>query len=259
MKLTVLTENTAGGKLLAEHGLSYLIEHDGRNILFDTGHSSVFNENAISLGINLQEKVDAIVLSHGHWDHGDGLAFIQDKTLITHPLSFQKRYRKGESMNIGLALTKSELEKKFSLIESEKPYYITEKIIFLGGIPRSNNFESQKTTFVDAKGNDDFVPDDSALAIIEDDELIIISGCAHSGICNTTEYAKKVSGIKRIKTIIGGFHLKNIDSQTLETIKYFQQEDIGKLYPSHCTQLPALAAFYNEFNIRQVKTGLVLS
>ena len=46
MELTVLTENTAGGRLGAEHGLSYLIEHDGKTILFDTGHSDLFLKNA---------------------------------------------------------------------------------------------------------------------------------------------------------------------------------------------------------------------
>ncbi|MDP2890555.1 MAG: MBL fold metallo-hydrolase [Bacteroidota bacterium] len=63
MKLTVLTENTAGGKYLAEHGLSYLIEHEDKTILFDTGHSDVFMQNARQMGIELQNVVDLIVLS----------------------------------------------------------------------------------------------------------------------------------------------------------------------------------------------------
>lgn len=191
MKLTVLTENVAGGKFLAEHGSSYLIEHGGKTILFDTGHSNVFLKNSILIGYNLQESTDVIVLSHGHWDHGDGLQHISDKTLITHPNSFTKRYRKGGRQNIGLALSIAEIKNKFNLIESVKPYYITNDIIFLGEIPRLNNFESQKTSFTDEQGNDDFVPDDSALAIIQHNELIIITGCSHSGICNITEYAKK--------------------------------------------------------------------
>ncbi|MCK5704097.1 MAG: hypothetical protein KAI29_23250, partial [Cyclobacteriaceae bacterium] len=62
MKLTVLTENLAGGRLLAEHGLSYLIEHNGKTILFDTGHSDVFLKNAERMGIDIHDIIDAIVL-----------------------------------------------------------------------------------------------------------------------------------------------------------------------------------------------------
>lgn len=255
MKLTVLTENAAGGKLLAEHGLSYLIEHDGKNILFDTGHSSVFLVNSILLGISLPEIVDTILLSHGHWDHGNGLKFLNNKKLITHPKSFIKRYRKGSSENIGLSMSKEEIEAKYHLVESESPYYITQNIIFLGEIPRENTFESKSTSFIDAQGNDDFVPDDSAIVIIQNNELIIISGCAHAGICNITEYAKKVSVIKSVKAIIGGFHLKNRDAQLQNTVEYFKQIRVERLFPSHCTELPALSVFYNEFNVNQVKTG----
>ncbi len=259
MKLTVLTENTAGGKFLAEHGLSYLIEHDDKIILFDTGNTDVFLRNAHEMGIDLQNAVDMIVLSHGHWDHGDGLRFIGNKTLITHPGVFINRYRKGGTTNIGLALDKEALEKKFNLITSAKPSKITDHIIFLGEIPRSTYFESQTTNFVDENGVDDFVPDDSALAIIQDNSLIVVSGCAHSGICNICEHAKEVTGISKISVVIGGFHLKHIDEQTRQTIAYFKDEQIGRIIPSHCTELPALSAFYTEFKINQLKTGQVLS
>lgn len=257
MKLKVLTENTAGGKFLAEHGLSYIIEHEGKSILFDTGHSNVFLKNSMLMDYNIQESVDAIVLSHGHWDHGDGLQFISNKTLITHPNSFIKRYRRGSRRNIGLALSKSEIESKFNLICSDTPYYLTENIIFLGEIPRLNNFESQKTSFIDEQANDDFVPDDSALAIIQNKELIIITGCSHSGICNIIDYAIKISGISHVKMIIGGFHLKTGDLQTRMTIDYIKQLKVEHILPSHCTELPALVEFYNEFKIQQVKTGNV--
>lgn len=255
MKLTILTENMAGGEFLAEHGLSYLIEHDGKSILFDTGHSDVFLKNSSLKEYNIEKSIDAIVLSHGHWDHGNGLEHISNKTLITHPNSFIKRFRKGGDQNIGLSLSKSEIEKKFNLIESASPYYITKNIIFLGEIPRVNNFESQKTTFVDEQNNDDFVIDDSALAIIQDNELIIVTGCSHAGICNIVDYAIKISKIDKVKVIIGGFHLKKDDSQTQKTIDYLKHLNLGQVFPSHCTQLPAMAAVYNEFKNQQVRTG----
>jgi 7,8-dihydropterin-6-yl-methyl-4-(beta-D-ribofuranosyl)aminobenzene 5'-phosphate synthase len=259
MKLFVLTENMADDKFLAEHGLSYLIEQDGQTILFDTGHSDVFLKNAKILGIDIHSDIDTVVLSHGHWDHGDGLLYLKNKTLITHPASFIRRFRKNDDSNIGLAMNKGEIEKRFKLITSSKPYRISPKIIYLGEIPRENDYEAQTTTFVDENGNDDFIQDDSALVIINNKELIIISGCAHSGICNISEYAKRVTGLEKIKTVIGGFHLKYNDIQTQKTINYFKQQKIKQIYPSHCTDLPALAIFYNEFKTQQVKSGMIFN
>ncbi|MBK5208013.1 MAG: MBL fold metallo-hydrolase [Flavobacteriaceae bacterium] len=109
MKITILTENCAGAGFLAEHGLSYLIEHEGETILFDTGHTDVFIKNAYTLGVDIQKVVDMVVLSHGHWDHGDGLQYIDNKTLIAHPEVFIKRFRKKDNSNIGLKLSKSEI------------------------------------------------------------------------------------------------------------------------------------------------------
>ena len=96
LKLYVLNENMAGGKFRAEHGFSYLIEFKKEKILFDTGHTDVYLFNAEKLGINLQKEVTRIVLSHGHWDHGDGLRYIKNKELICHPGCFIKRYRRNE-------------------------------------------------------------------------------------------------------------------------------------------------------------------
>jgi len=259
MKLTVLTENVAGGRLGAEHGLSYLIEHDSKTILFDTGYSDLFMKNAERLNVNLIQDANVVVLSHGHWDHGNGLRYLSEKTLITHPSSFIKRYRKTDMSYIGLALTQEEIESNFDLKTTVEPYRISEKIIFLGEIPRENDFESQTTTFVDENGVPDFVPDDSAMAFILNDELVVVTGCSHSGICNIVEYAREVTGIKKVKAVIGGFHLKHNNRQTKRTIEYFNSLNIQHLHPSHCTELPALAAFYDEFGIEQLKTGTVLT
>ncbi len=256
MKLTILTENAAGGTFAAEHGLSYLIECENNKVLWDTGHSDAFIRNAEKLNINLDD-VETVVLSHGHWDHGNGLKYLSNKILICHPGSFIKRYRKGGTDNIGLDLTFKELGKKFNIVQAKEPYSVSDKIIFLGEIPRLNSFESKATTFVDENQNDDFVIDDSALAVIVGDELVVVSGCSHSGICNIIEYAKKVTGIKKVKAVFGGFHLKENNTQTKETINYFKVNNIKAVHPSHCTGLPALTAFYNEFKIKQVKTGMV--
>ncbi len=256
MKISVLTDNTASGGFLAEHGLSYFVEHDIK-MLFDTGHSDVFLKNGKNIGIDLNDA-DFVVLSHGHWDHGNGLKYLGRKTLICHPDAFAKKYRKDGVTYIGIDLSYEEAVKRFELGLSREPYELSENMIFLGEIPRTTGFESKETPFMDENGEPDFIPDDSAVAAVDGDELVVITGCSHSGICNIIEYAKKVTGLKKVRSLIGGLHLKDNDSRTRETIKYLKNEKIRNIYPSHCTELPALAALYDEFGIIQVKTGMVL-
>lgn len=259
MKITVLTENCAGAGFLAEHGLSYLIEAEGEKILFDTGSTDVFIKNAKTLGIDIQTEVDTVILSHGHGDHGDGLQYINNKTLISHPGVFLKRFRNRDDSIVGLKLNKRDLEQKFNLILKEEPYYISDEIVFLGQIPRLNDFEAKTTTFSDEFGQPDFVMDDSAVVVIQDKELVVITACSHSGICNIIDYACKITGINIVRAVIGGFHLKQNNLQTKQTINFLKKNGIEKIYPSHCTELPALVAFYEEFNTEQLKTGMFLN
>ena len=256
MKLTVLNDNAPGNVCKSEHGLSYYIEAD-KKILLDTGASDLFLKNAALLNIDLTE-VDTLVLSHGHWDHGNGLVHLKNKALITHPDSFQKKYRKKDHSYIGLPLSKIEAEEKFKLITTKKPHRISENIIFLGEIPRLNDFEAKNTSFVLEDGSEDFVLDDSAIAVKTDKGLVVVSGCAHSGICNIIDYAIQVTRVNDVHGVIGGFHLKKNDIQTHKTIEYFKQLKIQAIYPSHCTALPALAAFHQSFNTKQVLSGDII-
>lgn len=254
MKLTILTENLAGSYFQAEHGLSYLIEIDGKKILFDTGHSDIFLKNATKMGFNIHKEVDTVVLSHGHWDHCFGLQYLDNKTVITHPRTLDRMLATDEFKAVRLNMSAKDLEDKFTLKPTRAPLNVTENLIFLGEIPRLNDFE--QTGF--SNENEDNIPDDSALAAISGHKLVIITGCSHSGISNIIEYAKTLTGIPDVKAVLGGFHLMERDEQTEETVKYFQKNQVAKIYPSHCTQLPALSAFHEAFATRQLKTGMVL-
>jgi len=258
MKISVLTDNHAGSFTMAEHGLSYLIEHDGKRILFDTGQSNLFMKNAKLMNISL-DNIDMIILSHGHYDHGNGLSYLHEGSLVCHPGCFVKRYSRKDNRYIGLKNTREELEKRFDIKVSGKAFKISKKIIFLGEIPRLNGFESQNTTFAFEDGTPDFIMDDGAIAIIIDEGLFVITGCGHAGIINTLEHARRVTGINKLSGIMGGFHLKENDRQTKETIKYLKESVIDHILPSHCTELPALSAFYENFGIKQLKTGDILS
>ncbi len=254
MRVAVLTDNHAGSHTMAEHGLSYLIEHDGKRILFDTGQSDLFLRNAERMNTVI-EKTDLIVLSHGHFDHGNGLSFLDGHELLCHPGCFVKRYRRKDNQSIGLQNTREELSARFRLITSHDPCKIAENIYFLGGIPRASGFESQSTTFILKDGSPDYVMDDSAVAFILPQGLFVVTGCGHSGIVNTLEHAKKVCGSEVIYGVMGGFHLKEQDTQLRETISYLKDNRVRHIMPSHCTGLPALSSFYENFRMPQVSTG----
>jgi 7,8-dihydropterin-6-yl-methyl-4-(beta-D-ribofuranosyl)aminobenzene 5'-phosphate synthase len=255
LKITVLNDNTAGKNTAAEYGLSFLVESGNESYLFDPGPSDIALRNARMLEIDLDQKVETIVLTHGHWDHGNGLEYFYNKKLITHPNSFAVRYNKKNGHFNGLPLTKEEAGEIFELNLSKKPVEVVKDHLFLGEIPKTNDFEAKTASSVDASGHDDFIPDDSAVAVSTEKGLVVITGCSHSGICNIISYAKEVTGESKVHAVIGGFHLRKDDEVLEKTIAWLKNEEIDLLYPSHCTALPALAKMYEAFGIQQVLTG----
>jgi 7,8-dihydropterin-6-yl-methyl-4-(beta-D-ribofuranosyl)aminobenzene 5'-phosphate synthase len=265
LKITILCEDQArmGYKdkiFLAQHGFSVIVEAD-RQILFDTGATDLFMHNAALSGIDLK-KTDLIVLSHGHWDHADGLMALNTRmdrrfSLLTHPGAFVDRHKATGEYN-GIGWHREQIAEKFNLITSEAPYCIGKGIYFLGEIPRANDFEAQTTNFYFVDNGElwsDFILDDSALAIETKWGIVIVAGCSHAGICNIVEHARKVTGQERLHTVLGGFHLLANPVQVERTIEYFQANHVEHLYPMHCTDLPALSRFYQAFGIRKLCAG----
>jgi 7,8-dihydropterin-6-yl-methyl-4-(beta-D-ribofuranosyl)aminobenzene 5'-phosphate synthase len=253
LKISILNDNIAGRWCRAEHGLSYLIEAD-ETVLFDVASSDLIDFNAQIMNINLQ-KIKTIVLSHGHDDHTGGLMLFSGQELICHPDVFLKRFRKSNQTELGIHWTEDEIRSKFDLRTSCEPVKISEQIYFLGEIPRVTEFESTKTSFIKADGTDDFVMDDSGLAIITNKGLVVVSGCAHSGICNMTSHARKVTGISKVHLVIGGFHLANDGAVAQKTIQWMKTMQVEKVVPSHCTDFEAQAAFYRSFPFIPAKSG----
>jgi 7,8-dihydropterin-6-yl-methyl-4-(beta-D-ribofuranosyl)aminobenzene 5'-phosphate synthase len=265
IKISILCEDQAkmGFRdkiFLAQHGFSVFVEADQR-ILFDTGATNVFIHNAALLGIDVN-TTDWIVLSHGHWDHADGLNELQAVSeskmkILVHPGAFVDR-RKATGQYNGMFYNRGEMAQKFDLVLSRDPYQLTDRLYFLGEIPRINDFEAQKTTFFHLQGKDklpDFIPDDTALAIKTQKGLVIITGCSHAGICNIVEYAKQVTRQSNVFAVMGGFHLLGDRVQLQKTIAYFRKNPVDHLYPMHCTDLPALSEFHQAFGIQKLCTG----
>jgi len=255
MRITVLNDEKPG-KCAAEHGLSFLVECKSK-ILFDVGPSDIFLKNAKKLKVSLDD-VDVIVLSHGHWDHTNGLKFISGKELVCHPDCFVKRFRKNDNEYNGPPISLEEAKKKFRLVLSEKPHEIGGNAIFLGEIPRLNDFEAKETEFYLEGGKDDFIMGDSALAVKTEKGLVVIAGCSHAGICNIVEYAKKVSGVERVYAVIGGFHLSEMNDAGRKTIEYFKKEKIVRVYPSHCVSDAVIEKMSESFPVFPVRSGDVI-
>lgn len=240
---------------MAEHGFSMLIRiiREGKvgEILFDTGLSPEgVVSNADRMGINLR-NVEAVVLSHGHYDHFGGLLSVvkavgrKDLPVFVHKDMFKKR---GILNSDGTLRRNPEFPSerqiepaKFS--ETEKPYLLADGTLLVSGeIPRETSFEKgfmQQRVLVNGVWQPDpWVWDDRAIAVkVKGKGLVVLSGCAHAGIINTVLYLKRITGVERVYGILGGFHLsgRDCESRIESTVEALKEMDLELVAPMHCT------------------------
>ena len=260
MKLIILVDNyTATDKhFLGEPGLSYWIETDSKNILFDVGFSDIFIKNAKKLNIDLS-KTNYIVLSHGHNDHAAGLKFFPYPSkkifLITHPDCLLPKYL-SDNYYIGSPVFLEEANENFHYIQSKEPYFITPNIVFLGEIAEKYDFEKRKPIGYTIRNNQkepDLLLDDSAMAIKTKKGIVIVTGCSHSGICNIIATTKEIFKGEQIYSVIGGFHLrKETEEKLKKVVEVFKEEVIGPIYPAHCTDFRARCFLAKYLNTEEV-------
>jgi len=250
LRITTLSENTAGrAGLLAEWGLSILVETDDLKILLDTCASISVPNNAPILGVDLS-TIDRIVLSHGHYDHTGGLKGVLAKTgavdIIAHPDIWSAKYiRFGEQdVYIGIPFSRGELEAlgaSFTL--SKEPVWITDDIVTTGEIPMVTEYEEIEPNLYVKEGGElvpDPLLDDRALIIKTHEGLVVILGCGHRGVINTLRHAQEVTGVELIHTVIGGTHLiQASEERILLTAAALQELGVQRVGVSHCTGLPA--------------------
>ncbi len=258
--ITVLVENRTRSKALrSEDGLSLLVEYDGVVILFDTGETSAFMENARQIGADMGAVTD-IVLSHSHPDHSGGLAEALDffvrrggvlPRVYLHPDIFREKRRDDASAaahgakNLSLPAAARALLDSFFVVGSKMPQRISERIVFLGEIPRRYPEACALTGDVLEEGAfvSDPLLDDTGIACITPEGLVIITGCAHSGIINIVEHAKSVTHIQTVHAVVGGLHMRDAAPELVaRTVQYFREQRIPHVYGCHCTGT-ALAAY----------------
>jgi 7,8-dihydropterin-6-yl-methyl-4-(beta-D-ribofuranosyl)aminobenzene 5'-phosphate synthase len=263
LRITTLSENTAGmDGFLGEWGLSILVESDEAKVLFDTGQSLSTVHNARLLGIDLN-RIDKIVLSHGHFDHTGGLRQTlseigREIEVIAHPDIWQAKYatRQGEEPRyIGIPFSRGELEglgARFKL--TPEPVAISDSIMTSGEIPMMTDYEEIEP-FLAVKADGNFEPDtfrdDQALIIKTPPGLVVILGCAHRGIINTLYHARTLSGVKKIDSVIGGCHLMNASEERIrQTVDALKELGVGRLGVCHCTGMAASVIMAQEFGDR---------
>jgi 7,8-dihydropterin-6-yl-methyl-4-(beta-D-ribofuranosyl)aminobenzene 5'-phosphate synthase len=246
INIRILVDNEAKNGLKAEHGFALWLEIDGQNILFDTGQNDALIKNTEQLGISL-ETAHTLVLSHGHYDHTGGLADVlscnRQVKVYCHAAAFLPRYSVTDGVARPVKMTTRAMSSIANLPEEKlewvtKAQKLTKSVGITGEIPRLIPFETTGGSFYfdqDGKRTDAIV-DDMALWVEGRDGLIICIGCCHAGIINTINHIKKVSGIDKIHTIIGGLHLKNANDTRLEkTVDKLSREKIETLITCHCT------------------------
>lgn len=247
MRITNLIDNISYlPELRSEHGLSYYIETKNHTILFDTGQSSSFIDNAKFLHIDLS-KVDIVVISHGHYDHGGGLKDFLDinhhAIVYLNKDAFNDYYSKNLETLKYIGLDKALLNHhQINLIQSDT-FVIDDGLILYSSInqihlsPLGNNVLVEKRG-IDIKG--DTFKHEQNLIIREENQCVLMAGCAHNGVLNIFEQITKRSGFQ-ITHVFGGFHLYNLTKDIYEDEERILQlgEELLKtntvFYTGHCT------------------------
>jgi 7,8-dihydropterin-6-yl-methyl-4-(beta-D-ribofuranosyl)aminobenzene 5'-phosphate synthase len=262
MKVKILVDNYVTGRgLLAEHGFSIFIEDERQKYIFDTGQGMTLLHNMEVFNLKLAD-IDKVILSHGHDDHTGGLHFFKEANvlpeLIAHPDIIYPKFKiQGQvKKNIGLKITLD----GFNLNFSKDPVNINKRIIFSGEVPKWNKWELEETAYYREKEGQleqDPFSDDSSIYVKLNNGLLVLTGCAHSGIINIIQYGMKITGITKLYGIIGGMHLKNASRGRInKTIKYIKELNPEFVTISHCTGLIAGSIFRKEMGGKIIFTDI---
>lgn len=252
LKIQVLSTMLTGNTGIGEWGFAALVEADGRRILFDTGaRPRTVLDNATELKIDPAGVTD-VILSHNHGDHTGGLMTLrrhlmqQDPKLISvaHVGKgiFYKRGSGGFTGNM-IDLKRDYESTGGRFIEYDKPVEIAPGIWLTGPVPRKypeRNWSGNGRVETPAGSVEDNLPEDMSMVFRTAKGLVVLSGCGHSGVVNTVEYARQVLGQQPLYALIGGLHLFPLDDEKLSwTAGKLKEFGLMNFLGAHCTGIEA--------------------
>ena len=257
--VTTLMENAALRDCLAtEHGLSLLVEGNGCKVLYDTGASPRFLMNARAMEADLSD-LDALVLSHGHYDHTGGVA-----ALVSGPFKpriayrgrnfFQPRFseKKDGLMEIGAAMEEDSLQRAdvpFVILEDE-PVKLAEGMWAVSGFTSTDQMEKPSPKMLRrVKGEmvTDTFEDEVAIVLELKEGLALLSGCSHVGILSMCRRVNKLFG-RPVTVFVGGTHLMVAGDERIEyTCDCLRELGITQLGACHCSGEKAALYFEEHF------------
>jgi 7,8-dihydropterin-6-yl-methyl-4-(beta-D-ribofuranosyl)aminobenzene 5'-phosphate synthase len=265
IKITVLCENTVGHRIgTGEHGYSAFIETARGNYLFDTGNGHSVVANSLAFDKDLR-SIKKIFLSHGHYDHTGGLPDVlklrKNVDVHGHPHIFSDRVSvvvekdKETRRFVGIPYRKGYLELLGARFVFNSDFVETDSGMFLTGeVPRQTEFEkADPRLFLERDGiiSPDTFADDQSLILDTEKGLVLVLGCAHSGMINIINHVIHKMKKQHFYAILGGTHLDFLTPDQLEaSIRSLKQREVEKIGVSHCTGMRASSRLYQEFGER---------
>jgi 7,8-dihydropterin-6-yl-methyl-4-(beta-D-ribofuranosyl)aminobenzene 5'-phosphate synthase len=236
-----------------EHGIAFLVETEGRRVLFDTGQSgTVLLHNLELLHVDLA-TIDAVAISHAHYDHTGGLPMLVEHLrpgipLYANPDLFRERFsrRMGQVERVGLSLSRNDLSAHFVLKLGAAPQEIIPGVWTSGEISERPEPEGKSDYHLMRKKDvlvADAYGDDMALVLRTGECLLLLCGCCHAGLLNTVAHAEQALSFP-ITVIAGGLHLTGATEEGLRHIGdvLSAMPHLEYVYPNHCTGESAYVA-----------------
>lgn len=270
-KITTLLENKKEEEksYYTEHGLSFVIETPSESIIFDTGQSDAFIENARLMGIDLS-GVKKMIISHGHYDHSGGVkSFVEkyhsDLQFFVSSHFFDKKFKIADGMTkyIGNDFDEDFLQSNgvdINLIKNTITE-VSENIYIITNFERYFLEKTNEQFYIEKNGNNitDEFNDEISIVIKGEEGLVVLVGCSHPGIRNIITSVKNAFP-EPILAVIGGTHLRNAsDERIMESVEMFKNLKVKKIGVSHCTGDRATDLLKNEMKNEffENKTGSV--
>jgi 7,8-dihydropterin-6-yl-methyl-4-(beta-D-ribofuranosyl)aminobenzene 5'-phosphate synthase len=251
LKITILSTMLADDGI-GEWGFAALVEADGRKILFDTGaRPNTVLENARELKLDLSDVQD-VVLSHFHDDHTTGLMTLRREFSKSNPNALSRVHvaqgifleRRGAKTNPMIQMKKDYEASGGAFIVHDKPEELFPGIWLTGPVPRAYPEKNYPAGVEVSTGNawvEDTVPDDQSLVFNTSHGLVLLSGCGHSGIINTLQYARGFLRPAPVDAAIGGFHLfAATDQQLAWTASKLKEYQTARILGAHCTGIESV-------------------